>query len=121
MPYDITAVVTCVVVLAFVLWDGKISKIEAYILAVCALVLGATSWVTGLLQATVFQTGANAYVVFGLLAALILWKGPQGKAKGYLLILCGLVLGSTTLVTELLPPLVNGVFDAVGVLFTQGL
>lgn len=118
--YDITAVATCVVVLIFVLWDGKISKIEAYILAVCALVLGATSWVTGLLQATVFSWGPNAYVVFGVLAAFLLWKGPQGKAKGYLLILCGLVLGSTTLITQLLPPLVNSAFSALGVLFTQG-
>ena len=120
MPYDITAVVTCGVVLAFVLWDGKISKIEGYILAVCALVLGATSWVTGLLQATVFAWGLNAYLLFAVLTGLILWKGPTGKAKGYLLIVCGLVLGSTTLVTQLLPPLVNGAFDALGVLFTQG-
>jgi CDP-diglyceride synthetase len=119
--YDITAVVTCVVVAVFVLWDGKISKIEAYILAVCALVLGATSWVTNILQATVFRTGANAYVVFGLLAIFVLWKGPQGKARGYILILCGLVLGSTALVTELLPPLVNSAFDALAVLFAQGL
>lgn len=121
MPYDVTAVATCVVVLFFVLWDGKISKIEGYILAVCALVLGATSWVTSILQATVFSAGVNAYVVFGVLAAFLLWKGPAGKAKGYLLILCGLVLGSTALVTGILPPLVNSAFDAIGVLFSEGL
>lgn len=121
MLYDVTAVATCVVVLAFVLWDGHISRIEAYILAVCCLVLGATSFVTSFLQSTVFSAGWNAYVVFGVLAALVLWKGPAGKARGYILMVCALVLGSTTLVTGILPPLINGAFDGIAVLFKNGL
>lgn len=121
MLYDITAVATCVVVLAFVLWDGHISKVEAYILMVCCLVLGATSWVTNFLNGTVFAAGWNAYVVAGVLAGLIIWKGPAGKVKACMLSVCALILGSTALVTGILPPLVNVAFDAVAVLFTEGL
>lgn len=121
MLYDITAVAACVVALVFILWDGHISKIESYILAVCCLILGATSWVVNFLQGTVFAQSWNAYVVAGVLAALVLWKGPAGKIKAFLLMLCCLVLGSTALVTGILPPLVNGVFSAIGVFFTEGL
>ena len=121
MLYDITAIATCVVALVFILWDGHISKIESYILAVCCLVLGATSWVVNFLQGTVFAQSWNAYVVAGVLLALVLWKGSAGKVKGYILMVCCLVLGSTALVTGILPPLVNSAFAAVGVLFTEGL
>jgi hypothetical protein len=121
MLYDITAVATCVVALVFILWDGHISKVESYILAVCCLILGATSWVTNFLQGTVFAAQWNAYVVAGVLAALVIWRGPAGKIKGFILMACCLVLGSTALVTGILPPLVNGIFAAVGVFFTEGL
>lgn len=120
MFYDITAVATCVVVLGFVLWDGHISKVEAYILTVCCLVLGATSWVTNFLMGTVFAAEWNAYVIAGILATLIIWKGPAGKAKAYMLSVCALILGSTALVTSILPPVVNGVFTAIGAFFTRG-
>ena len=121
MLYDVTAIATSIVVLVFVLWDGHISKVESYVLAVCCLVLGATSYVVNFFQGTVFAAEWNAYVVAGVLAALVIWKGPAGKAKGYILMACCLVLGSTSLVTGILPPLVNMAFDAVGVLFTEGL
>lgn len=121
MLYDITAVATCVVVLVFILWDGHISKIESYVLAVCCLVLGATSWVVNFLQGTVFAAEWNAYVVAGVLAALVIWKGPAGKVKGFILMACALVLGSTSLVTGILPPLVDMAFTAVGALLTEGL
>jgi hypothetical protein len=121
MPYDITAIATCTVVLAFVLWDGHISKIEAYILTVCCLVLGATSWVSNFMQTTLFTGGWNAYVVAGVLGALVIWKGPAGKAKAFMLGVCALILGSTYLVTSTLPPLVNGVFAMIGAIFTNGL
>ena len=121
MIYDVTAIATSIVVLIFVLWDGHISKVESYLLAVCCLILGATSYVVNFLQGTVFAAEWNAYAVAGVLAALVIWKGPAGKAKGYILMACCLVLGSTSLVTGILPPLVNMAFDAVGVLFTEGL
>lgn len=121
MLYDITAVATCVVVLVFILWDGKVSKIEAYLLAVCCLVLGATSWVANFLQGTVFAQPWNAYVVAGILATIIIWKGPAGKAKAYMLSVCALILGSTALVTGILPPLVNTALSAVGALLSEGL
>jgi hypothetical protein len=121
MLYDITAVATCIVALVFILWDGHISKVEAYILGVCCLVLGATSWVTNFLQGTVFSAGWNAYVVAGILAALVIWKGPAGKIKAFILMACALVLGSTALVTGILPPLVNSIFSMIGVFFTEGL
>lgn len=120
MAYDITAVVTCLVVLGFIVWDGHISRIEAYILTVCCLILGATSWVVNLLQGTVFAAEWNAYVVAGILAVLIIWKGPAGTAKAYMLCVCALILGSTATVTSILPPVVNGVFTAIGVFFTSG-
>lgn len=121
MLYDITAVATCVVVLGFVLWDGRISRVEQYILMVCCLVLGATSWVTSILQNTVFAGGWNAYVVFGVLAALMVWKAPSGKFANYVLMLCMLVLGSTALATSVLPPLVNSAFTAIGAVFSGAL
>lgn len=121
MLYDITAVATCVVVLVFVLWDGHISKVEAYILGVCCLILGATSWMTNFLQGTVFAAEWNAYVVAGVLAALVIWKGPAGKVKAFLLMACALVLGSTALVTGILPPLVDMAFNAVAVLLSEGI
>jgi hypothetical protein len=121
MLYDITAVATCVVALVFILWDGHVSKVESYILAVCCLILGATSWVVNFLQGTVFAQAWNAYVVAGVLAALVIWSGVGGKIKGYILMVCALVLGSTALVTGILPPLVNGLFSAIGVFFTEGL
>ena len=121
MFYDATAIATCVVVLVFVLWDGHISKIESYFLAVCCLILGATSWVVNFLQGTVFAAEWNAYAVAGVLAALVIWKGPGGKAKGFILMACCLVLGSTALVTGILPPLVNMAFDAIGALLSEGL
>ena len=121
MIYDITAVATCVVVLVFVLWDGHISKIESYILAVCCLILGATSWVVNFLQGTVFAAEWNAYAVAGVLAALVIWKGPAGTVKGYILMACCLVLGSTALVTGILPPLVNMGISAIGTLLSEGL
>jgi hypothetical protein len=121
MLYDITAVATCVVALIYILWDGHISKIDSYILVVCCLVLGATSWVTGFLETTVFAQAWNAYVVAGVLAALVIWSGVGGKVKGYILMVCGLILGSTALVTGILPPLVNSLFSGIGVFFTEGL
>lgn len=121
MLYDITAVAICVVALVFILWDGHISRIESYVLAVCCLILGATTWVVDFLQGTVFSAQWNAYAVAGVLAALIVWKGPAGKVKGLLLMVCALILGSTALVTGLLPPLVNMAVDAIGVLLTEGL
>ena len=121
MLYDITAVAICVVALVFILWDGHISKIESYVLAVCCLVLGATTWVVDFLQGTVFAQEWNAYVVAGVLAALVIWKGPAGKVKGFLMMACCLVLGSTALVTGLLPPLLNMAVDAIGVLLSEGL
>lgn len=113
MLYDITAIAICVVALVFILWDGHISKIESYILMVCCLVLGATSWVVDFLQGTVFAQEWNAYAVAGVLTFLVLWKGPAGKVKGFLLMGCALVLGSTSLVTSILPPLLNTGVDAV--------
>ena len=121
MLYDITAVAICVVALVFILWDGHISKAESYVLAVCCLVLGATSWVVNFLQGTVFAQEWNAYVVAGVLAALVIWKGPAGKVKGFLLMACALVLGSTSLVTGILPPLLNMGIDAVSALLSEGL
>lgn len=121
MLYDMTAVAICVVALVFILWDGHISVAEAYILGGCCLVLGATSWVVDFLQGTVFAQEWNAYAVAGILMALILWKGPAGKVKGVLLMFCALILGSTALVTGVLPPLLNALVDAIGVLLTEGL
>lgn len=117
MLYDITAVATCVVALVFILWDGHISKIESYVLAVCCLILGATSWVVDLLQGTVFAAEWNAYVVAAVLAFLVIWKGPAGKAKGFMLMGCALVLGSTSIVTSILPPIVNMIIGAIGAFF----
>lgn len=120
MLYDMTAVATCVVALVFILWDGHISKVESYILAVCCLILGATSWVVNFLQGTVFAAEWNAYVVAGVLAALVIWKGPAGKIKGFILMACALILGSTTLVTSILPPLTNSLFEATELVFSAG-
>jgi len=117
MLYDITAIAVCVVALVFILWDGHISKVESYVLAVCCLVLGATSWVVDLLQGTVFAAEWNAYVVAAVLALLVIWKGPAGKVKGFLLMLCALVLGSTAVVTTILPPIVNMIIGAIGAFF----
>jgi hypothetical protein len=117
MLYDITAIAVCVVALVFILWDGHISKVESYVLAVCCLVLGATSWVVDLLQGTVFAAEWNAYVVAAVLALLVIWKGPAGKVKGFLLMLCALVLGSTAVVTTVLPPIVNMIIGAIGAFF----
>lgn len=117
MLYDITAVVTCVVIVGYVLWDGRITKLDQYLLMVGCLVIGSTSFVTDLLGSTVFSAGVNAYVVFGVLAALMIWKAPSGKAANYMLMLCMLVLGSTTIATNILPPLVNGAFDGLAAFF----
>lgn len=117
MPYDITAVAACVVALGFILWDGHISKIESYVLAVCCLILGATSWVVDILQGTVFAAEWNAYVVAAVLALLVIWKGPAGKVKGFLLMICALILGSTSIVTSILPPIVNTAIAAIGAFF----
>jgi hypothetical protein len=87
----------------------------------CALVLGATSWVVNFLQGTVFAAEWNAYAVAGILATLIIWKGPAGKAKAYMLGVCALILGSTALVAGVLPPLVNTAIAAVGALLSEGL
>lgn len=121
MYYDITAVAISVVIIAIVLWDGHISKVESYFLAVCCLILGATSWVVNFLQGTVFAAEWNAYVVAGALAALVIWKGAAGKVKSTILMFCCLVLGSTALVTGLLPPLVNMAVDAASALLNKGL
>jgi hypothetical protein len=117
MIYDITAVATCVVALVFILWDGHISKIESYVLAVCCLILGATSWVVDILQGTVFAAEWNAYVVAAFLAFLVIWKGPAGKVKGFILMICALILGSTSIVTSILPPIVNMIIGAISAFF----
>jgi hypothetical protein len=51
----------------------------------------------------------------------VIWKGPAGKAKAFMLGVCALILGSTYLVTSTLPPLVNGLFAMIGAIFTNGL
>lgn len=121
MPYDITAIVTCAAILAWILRDGRISTVETYFLVVCCFVLGATSWVTNFLHGTVFSLGVDPYVVCGALMILVIWRGSGGKGNAYILMVCALVLGSTTLVTSILPPLVNGLFAMIGALFTNGL
>lgn len=114
MPYDITAVAVAVVIIAIVLWDGHISKIESYFLAVCCLILGATSWVVDFLQGTVFAQEWNAFVVAGVLVLLLIWKNPTGKVKSAILMFCCLILASTTIVTSILPPIVNTAIYAFG-------
>lgn len=117
MLYDITAVVTCVVIVGYVLYDGRIGKVDQYLLMIGCLVIGSTSFVTELLSTTVFSAGVNAYVTFGVLALLMIWKAPSGKAANYILMLCMLVLGSTNIATSVLPPLVNGAFDWLAAFF----
>lgn len=121
MPYDITAIVTCAAILVWILRDGRISTPETYGLVVCCLVLGATSWVTNFLHSTVFSLGVNPYVVCGALGLLVIFRGNGGKRDAYILMVCALVLGSTTLITSILPPLVNGLFSMIAALFTNGL
>lgn len=118
MAYDITAVAVCVVVLIAVLWDGRISKGESYLLLICCLVVGATSMVTGLLDGMLFSHGINAYVVCAaLLAVVIIFKKFTEKIRGYIIGACALVLGSSQAFTSWLPPMVNGFFSAIGAFF----
>lgn len=118
MAYDITAVAVCVVTLVAVLYDGRISKAESYLLLVCCLVVGATSMVTGILDGMLFSHGINAYTVCAfLLAVVIIFRKFTDKIRGYLIGACALVLGSSQAFTSWLPPMINGFFAAIGEFF----
>jgi hypothetical protein len=116
MAYDLTAVVVAGFLLWLVLRDGRISKPETIILALCCLILGGTSWVSGMLH-PLFGVGVNAYVVALCIGGFLLYKFLKGRfvvQDGYLMGICGVVLGSSQIFTSWLPPMVNGVFAMLG-------
>jgi hypothetical protein len=118
MAYDITAVLASVAILVAVLWDGRISKWESYLLLVCCAIVGATSFVVGLLDSILFNRGANAYVIAAILLFIVIaFKKFTEKIRGYIIGACALVLGSSQAITSWLPPLVNGWFDVLAAFF----